>query len=64
MCVIKVSIVDDPILVVIFINVDGSRARSPIGIRANRSQLIESDTSAHNVSKPSRYRYFKNINRR
>ena len=48
----------------IFINVVGCGTRPPSGIRQNRCHVIESVTSRHNVSNPSRYRYFKNINRR
>ncbi len=43
-------IVSAPIRVVSFINVVGCGARSPSGIRQNRSHDNESDTSAHNVS--------------
>jgi hypothetical protein len=53
-----------PQRVVIFINVVGCGTDDPSGIRANRCQLIESVTSRHNGSNPSRYRYFRNINRR
>ena len=53
-----------PQRVVIFIKVVGCGTRVPNGIRQNRCQEIESDTSRHSDSKPSRYRNFKNINRR
>lgn len=53
-----------PQRVVIFINVVGCGTRPPSGMRQNRCHVIESVTSRHNVSNPSRYRYFKNINRR
>ena len=53
-----------PQRVVIFINVVGCGTRPPSGIRQNRCQPIESVTSRHNDSNPSRYRNFKNINRR
>ena len=43
-----------PQRVVIFINVVGCGTRIPNGIRQNRCQEIESDTSRHNDSKPSR----------
>jgi hypothetical protein len=43
-----------PQRVVIFINVDGCGTNSPIGIRQNRRQVNESDTSTHKVSYPSR----------
>ena len=53
-----------PQRVVIFINVVGCGTRPPNGTRANRDQLIESATSRHNGSNPSRYRYFKNMSRK
>jgi hypothetical protein len=43
-----------PQRVVIFINVVGCGTDAPSGIRANRCQLIESATSRHNGSNPSR----------
>jgi hypothetical protein len=39
-----------PPRVVIFIEVDGCGADLPSGMRQNRRQVNESDTSAHNVS--------------
>jgi len=58
------STASTPHRVVIFINVVGCGTDDPNGIRANRCQLIESVTSRHTASKPSRYRYLRNINRR
>ena len=43
-----------PQRVVIFINVVGRGTRPPRGIRQNRCQVIESVTSRHSVSNPSR----------
>ena len=53
-----------PHRVVSFISVVGCGTAPSSGIRQNRRHEIESDTSAHRLSNPSRYRYFKNINRR
>ena len=53
-----------PHRVVSFINVVGCGTLPSSGIRQNRRQQIESLTSAHRLSKPSRYRNFKNINRK
>ena len=47
-----------------FINVVGCGTAPSNGIRQNRRQVIESLTSRHNDSYPSRYRNFRNINRR
>jgi hypothetical protein len=58
------SIALDPQREVIFFNVEWSGTDPPSGIRQNLDQLTESVTSRHNDSKPSRYRYFKNINLR
>ena len=54
----------DPQRVVSFINVVGCGTAPSSGMRQNRRQVIESATSLHNDSNPSRYRNFKNINRR
>ena len=43
-----------PHRVVSFINVVGCGTRPSIGIRQNRRQVIESETSAHKLSYPSR----------
>jgi len=48
------STADDPHRVVIFINVVGCGVFSPSGIRQNRCHEIESATSRHNGSNPSR----------
>jgi len=53
-----------PHRVVSFINVVGCGTLPSSGIRQNRRQVIESLTSRHKLSKPSRYRNFKNISRR
>ncbi len=53
-----------PHRLVSFISVVGCGTLPSIGIRQNRRQVIESLTSAHRLSKPSRYRNFKNIKRR
>ena len=53
-----------PHRVVSFINVVGCGTAPSNGIRQNRRQVIESLTSRHNDSYPSRYRNFRNINRR
>ena len=53
-----------PQRVVSFISVVGCGTLPSSPIRQNRRQLIESLTSAHSVSYPSRYRNFKNISRR
>jgi hypothetical protein len=53
-----------PHRVVSFISVVGCGTRPSSGIRQNRRHVIESLTSAHKDSKPSRYRNFKNISRR
>jgi hypothetical protein len=50
--------------VVSFINVVGCGTAPSNGIRQNLRQLNESATSRHNDSYPSRYRNFRNINRR
>ena len=47
-----------------FISVVGCGTLASSGIRQNRRQLIESLTSAHRLSNPSRWRNFKNISRR
>ena len=46
------------------VSVVGCGTFPSIGIRQNRRHEIESLTSAHRLSKPSRYRNFKNISRR
>lgn len=53
-----------PHRVVSFISVVGSGTAPSSGIRQNLRQVIESATSRHRLSYPSRYRNFKNINRR
>ena len=53
-----------PHRVVSFISVVGCGTLPSSGIRQNRRQEIESATSAHRLSKPSRYRNFKNISRK
>jgi hypothetical protein len=53
-----------PQRVVSFISVVGCGTGPSSGIRQNRRQEIESLTSAHKLSYPSRYRNFKNISRR
>ncbi len=53
-----------PQRVVIFMSVVGCGTESAIPIRQKRRQAMESVTSAHNVSKPSRYRKRRNIIRR
>ena len=53
-----------PHRVVSFISVVGCGTVPSSGIRQNRRQLIESLTSAHRLSYPSRYRNFRNISRR
>ncbi len=53
-----------PHRVVSFISVVGCGTFPSSGIRQNRRQVVESLTSAHRLSKPSRYRNFKNIIRR
>jgi hypothetical protein len=58
------SIALDPQRDVIFFNVEWSGTDPPRGIRQNLDQLTESVTSRQSDSKPSRYRYFKNINLR
>jgi hypothetical protein len=58
------SIASDPHRLVIFFNVEWFGTDPPRGMRQNRDQLTESVTSRHNVSKPSRYRYFKNTSLR
>jgi len=50
-----------PQRVVIFISVVGWGTASPRGTRQNRRQAMESATSRHSGSKPSRYLYFRNI---
>lgn len=49
-CALSASTVHDPHRVVIFISVERCGARSPSGIRQNRNQVSESDTSAHSDS--------------
>ncbi len=53
-----------PHRVVSFISVVGCGTLPSSGIRQNRRHEIESLTSAHKLSKPSRYRNFRNISRR
>jgi hypothetical protein len=53
-----------PHRVVSFISVVGCGILASSGIRQNRRHEIESLTSAHRLSNPSRYRNFKNISRR
>ena len=53
-----------PHRVISFINVVGCGTDPSSGIRQNRRQVIESLTSRHSDSYPSRYRNFRNINRR
>ena len=53
-----------PHRVVSFISVVGCGTAPSNGIRQNRRHVIESVTSRHNDSYPSRYRNFRNINRR
>ena len=53
-----------PQRVVSFINVVGCGTDPSSGIRQNRRHMIESVTSRHSDSYPSRYRNFKNIIRR
>lgn len=53
-----------PHRVVNFISVVGCGTRPSSGIRQNRRQVIESVTSRHKLSYPSRYRNFRNIIRR
>ena len=54
----------DPHRVVSFINVVGCGTAPSNTIRQNRRQVIESLTSRHSDSNPSRYRNFRNINRK
>ena len=54
----------DPHRVVSFISVVGCGTAPSNGIPQNRRQVNESPTSRHSVSYPSRYRNFRNINRR
>jgi hypothetical protein len=58
------STVAAPHLVVIFIKVVGCGTMPSMSIRQNRRHEIESATSRHRVSNPSRYRYLRNISRR
>ena len=53
-----------PQRVVIFMSVVGWGTGSVIPMRQKRRQAMESVTSAHSVSKPSRYRKRRNIIRR
>ena len=54
----------EPQRVVSFISVVGCGTGWSIPIRQNWRQVIESDTSRHSDSYPSRYRNLRNINRR
>ena len=58
------STAPSPQRVVIFISVVGCGTASVMPMRQKRRQANESVTSAHSVSKPSRYLKRKNIMRR